>query len=413
MTFRIKYLLEQCINNTATPQQVNELLAIASQPEMQEHIKTVLTALWDDNSTAGAGLPEEQQQKILTSIITTAQHLRNDAAGNVTALNDKRKIPGIYRKIAVAASIVLVVALGAYFLFWNNKKSNKYLTAPGVLAQEVKAPDANKATIILADGRSVYLDSVPAGELVMQDGIKIIKTIDGKLRYINAAINTPAGAMAYNTLHNPRGSKVVDVLLADGSRVWLNAGSSITYPVSFSGDSRKVDITGEAYFEVAPEHHTNPGKKRSFIVQKNDLQIEVLGTKFNVNSYDNEPDIKVTLLEGLVKVSNSTNSKQIQPGQQASIHHSSFIIHHSVDTEQAIAWKNGIQSFNNADIQTIMRQVERWYNVEVSYRGTVPKRVFTGDIPATVSLSELLKLFEVNKINFEIDAEKKQLVVIP
>lgn len=327
-----------------------------------------------------------------------------------------------------AAAIFVLVSIGCYFIFFNNKEAVPEIVRVPPTKKDVKAPETNRAMITLADGTTVYLDSVYNGQLAMQGHVQLVKLANGQIAYhLSAAqAGTASGEilkeLQYNTLTNPRGSKIIDMQLSDGSHVWLNAGSSVTYPVAFVGDERNVQVTGEAYFEIVPDSDTSTGKKRSFIVQKNDLQIQVLGTKFNVNSYDNEPDIKVTLLEGLVKVSNSTNSMQIQPGQQAAIHHSrptgssgraSFIIHHSVDTEQVIAWKNGIQSFDNADIQTIMRQVERWYNVDVSYRGTVPKRVFTGDIPATISLSELLKLLEVNKINFEIDAEKKQLVVIP
>jgi ferric-dicitrate binding protein FerR (iron transport regulator) len=200
----------------------------------------------------------------------------------------------------------------------------------------------------------------------------------------------------YHTLNVPKGSKPMEVQLADGSQVWLNAASSITFPTRFSGDDRRVSITGEAYFEVSKD----AGKK--FLVSTNATTTEVLGTHFNINAYGNEPSVKITLLEGSVRV----NGSIIQPGQQALSAKGSVTVVDDINIEQVMAWKNGMFEFNETDIQTIMRQIERWYDVEVVFDGTITQH-FNGTIPRQVNASKVLGMLEkTGGVRFSIEGKK-------
>lgn len=317
-----------------------------------------------------------------------------------------------YRKrlfrIAAAASILLIIALGVVFVIGNRDKDNVTANrdAGSGKQTDVKAPETNRAMITLANGQKVYLDSADNGTLATQGNINVIKTADGKIVYDAVTLSRVEGptAVAFNTLTNPRGSKVIDMTLADGSRVWLNAGSSVTYPVAFVGKERKVNITGEAYFEVA--HNA----RKPFYVSKGDVSVQVLGTHFNVNAYDDEAEIKVTLLEGSVKVSKGTGSTLIKPGEQASISHpsqkSTKIPVQTVDVEQVMAWKNGLFYFDKADIKTIMKEVSRWYDVEVIY-STEVKELFRLKTSRNTSVSNIFKILEeIGGVHLEVDGKK-------
>jgi ferric-dicitrate binding protein FerR (iron transport regulator) len=196
--------------------------------------------------------------------------------------------------------------------------------------------------------------------------------------------------------------------LPDGTQLWLNAASSIRFPSAFTGGTRQVDITGEAYLEVAKD------ASKPFIVNVNDASIQVLGTHFNVMAYNNEEALKTTLLEGSVRFSKGKEHVLLKPGQQGSLQQNGSIqLSSDVDVQSVTAWKDGMQSFNSADIQTIMRQVERWYDVDITYSGTMPAITFSGEIPRTANLSEVLKLFKASNIHFEIDKTMKKMTVSP
>ncbi len=296
-----------------------------------------------------------------------------------------------WKRWAVAASIILVLGLGSYFAFFhkNRKQEERVKVIP---ADDVEAPKITKAMITLADGRNVSIDSLTA---LTQGNVAITKTADGKIIYSGAS-----SEMLYNTLSNPRGSKVIDMTLADGSRVWLNAGSSVRYPVAFVGKERKVSITGEAYFEVTHDA-TKP-----FYVSKDDMSIQVLGTHFNVNAYDDEKDIKVTLLEGSVKVSNNAANSLLKPGQQASVTNDVKVIN-NVDLEQVMAWKNGRFQFEGSGIEEVMRQITRWYDVEVVYEVKPQEVHFRGGISRNVEASKVFKMLETtDAVHFRIEGKK-------
>lgn len=252
-------------------------------------------------------------------------------------------------------------------------------------------------------GKTIVLDTARNGTIIQSSGADVIKANES-VTFTGTAQNN---AIEIYTLTTPR-ARQQQLTLPDGTLVWLNAQSSVKFPSAFTGSTREVEITGEAYFEVAKD------AAKPFIVHINESAIEVLGTHFNVMAYTNESALETTLLEGSVKFRKGINKMLLKPGQQSQLFPDSHIkMINDVNVELVTAWKNGMQSFNSADIKTIMRQVERWYDVDVDYKGNVSTRKFSGDIPRSANLSELLKLFVVNKIHFQIDAQNKKITVMP
>lgn len=313
-----------------------------------------------------------------------------------------RRLPSRWWSYAAAAAIILF-SLTGYFL-WNNHK-RQLPVAEQISPKNDVMPGGNHAVLTLANGTHIILDSVGKGNLGIQGGAQVTKINAGSLTY-KTTTNDPT-TVYYNSIATPAGGEY-QVTLADGTQVWLNALSSLKFPTSFHGATRTVEVTGEAYFEVAKN------MAKPFIVKVNEAAIEVYGTHFNVMAYNNETALETTLLEGSIKFSKGSNNILLKPGQQSKLLRDSHIeLVNDVNIEQVVAWKNGMQSFNSADIQTIMRQVERWYNIQVEFKGNITTRKFTGDIPREAKLSELLDLFKVNKIHFEIDAAHKKMTVMP
>jgi transmembrane sensor len=334
---------------------------------------------------------------------------------------------GRYYRYAAAAVATGAIVTGTVLLLNRKHDTNKVAQLPVEqrYRQDVQ-PGGDKAVLTLADGGTIVLDDAQNGTIT-REGSTVINKLDGIVMYQSPGANTQeATAIGYNTLKTPRGGKY-QLVLPDGSKVWLNAGSSITYPTAFAGNERKVEITGEAYFEVAPLTPKGGQRKLPFIVNvlpstggAGGGRVEVLGTHFNINAYDDETDVKVTLLEGSVKVANRESAKDnefatvLRPGEQAVIaghsplttDNSPLTIDHSPDLEQVIAWKNELFQFQDASIESIMRQVARWYDVEVEYKGKIEKQ-FVGKIPRRVPVSTLLKILEsTGWVHFAIDGKK-------
>jgi len=318
---------------------------------------------------------------------------------------------------AAAASLILLSSIGLYFSTMSNHHQQ---TIQEQTAQDF-SPGVNKAILTLSDGSKVALDGKGSlKKLTGNEKTIISKNSDGQLVYNTAALQgsgTDHEASKNNMISTPRGGQY-QVILPDGTRVWLNAASSLRFPLAFKGTERKVQVTGEAYFEVAKisitqvQHGKNAKHRVPFIVETEKQRIEVLGTHFNVNSYADEYSTNTTLLEGSVRVSvlhAIAGLKQelytLKPGQQSKMTAQGIAVT-DADTEEAIAWKNGSISFVNADIKTIMRQVSRWYNVDIKYQGNIPERIFTGSIPRNSKLSELLKILEFSNIKFSISGHE-------
>ena len=291
-------------------------------------------------------------------------------------------------RVAASVAILLLVSIGA-FLLYNNK--NKHTQVAKVeKANPVNsdvAPGGNKAILTLADGSTIILDNAANGSLTEQGNTEVIKLDDGQLAYNTEGV---AGEVVYNTISTPRGGQY-QLTLADGSKVWLNAASSLRFPASFVGKERRVELTGEGYFEVA-KNAAMPFK----VELENGVGVEVLGTHFNVMSYSDDEEIKTTLVEGKVRVLNGENNVMLRPNQQAKFTKSnkSLLIDKDADVNKAIAWKNGLFDFDNDNIVDILRQLSRWYDVQIQYVGNMRLQYYSGSIRRQVNISQVLFMLE-------------------
>lgn len=305
------------------------------------------------------------------------------------------------------AAVFVLVMGGVLFLYLNkpgswNSQSQKQETAASSLIK----PGGNKAILTLADGSVIVLSEAENGVLTQQGETAISKTNDGQLIYdtsLNTSGNKAALVSAKNTISTPRGGEF-KVILPDGSKVWLNAASSLTFPVNFTGAERRVELKGEAYFEIAEN------KEQPFILSADDVQIKVLGTHFNVMAYRDEPAIEATLLEGAVQVSKGNEIKKLLPGQQAQVSNRQFTVQDHVNTDEVTAWKNGLFQFYHEDIKSVMRQISRWYDVEVSYEGQLPVKQLTGKVSRQIDIKELLNMLAYSGINFETKGNKIKVI---
>lgn len=325
----------------------------------------------------------------------------------------------------IAAAIILVLG-GVYFF-----KTNRWSIANGpssLVNQTDIPPGRNSATLTLANGKKIILSDTRSGELAKEPGVVISRTADGQLIYNvishtdtkSGAIGNAPAAGAYNTLSTTNG-ETFQVRLPDGSLVVLNAASSLTYPTNLNDAAeRRVKLYGEAYFEVAKVMSgakgtggSHRGIRKPFIVSTDKQQVEVLGTHFNINSYTDELNTKTTLLEGMVKVAAlgaGAHSSVLKPGQQAIAKADGFLIR-EVNITQAVAWKNGTFDFDNEDIQSVMRKISRWYNVEVEFEGGISKERFNGALSRKKNISQMLKMLEsTGVVHFKI--EGRRIIVI-
>lgn len=316
---------------------------------------------------------------------------------------DNNKRIGLKTFYKVAASVILMLSVGFFFYHHSQRKENH--KGNGLLAKEI-APGKDRAVLILDDGSKIFLDAVGSGQLAKESGITISKAHSGELIYSvagSAGAAGPTGRPTYNSIKTPRGGQY-QIVLPDSTKVWLNAASSLRFPVRFAGNERRVELSGEAYFEVS--HN----KTRPFRVFSAGQEVKVLGTKFNVKAYNDEPGITTTLLEGSVSVSNlmSKEFKMLSPGQQASIMHNSGSIQLSkVNAEQAMSWKSGYFTFDNESVASIMRTISRWYDVDIEYRNTQKIERLGGAFSRRSNLSEILNNLElVGNMNFKIEGRK-------
>lgn len=315
-----------------------------------------------------------------------------------------------YSKVAAAAVLLMTIGAGSYFFLFK-----KPVTEPAH-AETAKAkprdlpPGRDAAVLTLGDGRTIVLDSA-SGTISQQGGATVIN-LNGQISYANTTKDKPA-AVVYNTISTARGNQY-QLILADGSKVWLNSASSLRFPTSFTGDIREVELDGEGYFEVAKNAN------KPFHVKTKTQDIEVLGTHFNVNAYNDEETTRTTLLEGKVKIASKSvppqsgsnpQSAMLQPGEQAVLKgNSPFTIDHSPDIDQVMAWKNGWFEFDNTDIKAIMRQISRWYDVDIRYETKTDNATYGGRISRNINLSNILKMLELYGVHCKL--EGKTLTVI-
>ena len=382
---RLAYLIRQVENQSATTDELRELSDLVLE-----------------DSTGELSAQIEQLLQVPASPAGDAAHW--DKLADHILQADRPKVVRLWkwRRVAAAAAVLALVGISGYF-FLQQRSSPKI----PVIAQSIPAdmpPGGNKAMLTLADGTEISLDSAANGQLAQQAGTQVIKSAGGQLLYRSAKENTST-ALLFNKISTPRGGQY-QLTLPDSTRVWLNAASTLRYPAAFAGRTRKVQLTGEAYFEVAKN------AAMPFTVEVEDLEVQVLGTHFNVMAYNDEAQIKTTLLEGTVKVNKNGSSKRLNPGQGAHLNRSTGALDvKEVDTEEAIAWKNGFIQLEGNDLPAVMRQIARWYNVDVIYKGTVPAH-FKGIIPRNVPVSQVLKMMELTgEVHFQMN--EHQIIVSP
>ncbi|WP_143305982.1 FecR family protein [Chitinophaga vietnamensis] len=302
------------------------------------------------------------------------------------------------RSTWAAAAILLAMVAGAWFLWHSAGIQQEFKTV-------AQAKPGNKAVLVLDDGTQLQLDSTGQGVLSQQGNATVVQAA-GSLAYQPGKPENTNAPLRYNTLRTPRGGQF-KVVLPDGSGVWLNAASSITYPTAFTGKERKVSITGEAYFEVAAS------AQQPFIVQAMNMDVLVLGTHFNVNAYEDESSINTTLLEGAVGIRVGDQAQHILPGQQMRVTGTHMELVKHADIAAITAWKNGYFSFKDADVPAIMRQLARWYDVKVHYEGKIPDGDFSGEIGRSLTLEQVAALLEATRIHIRITNGGRDITVVP
>lgn len=304
------------------------------------------------------------------------------------------------RKWYWAAAVFTLLMAGSALLYYNRQAQKRESLAQSTPAvRNVIVPGSNKATLVLANGNAITLDDEENGVLGQQGNTKIIKLNNGQLAFQHGQGKRAGDMASLNTLSTPRGGQY-QVTLPDGTVVWINAASKLVFPAAFTGKERVVKLEGEAYFEVAANEH------QPFIVKADDMEISVLGTHFNVKAYEEESAMKTTLLEGKVKVTASHREVLLRPGQQAKMNNSGGMDVVAVNVNDVIAWKNGTFSFDDVTIEEVLRQIARWYDVEIVYPDGIPKGLFRGEIDKMSDITTVLKILEVSGVKFTVEGHR-------
>lgn len=369
-------LIDKCLDGNASPAEQRLLEEYYSRLQKQE-----------------AAAMEPDQEMLLKEKIYKAI----EASINKPTV---RRLAG-WKKLAVAACLFLAIGLGFYLINFKIRDQHKEkLLSQSASGTEDLPPGRDAAILTLADGKIVNLEKEP-GNIVNSNGMQIINT-NGLLQYQG---KTSDHRLVYNTLSTARGNQY-QLQLEDGTKVWLNSASSLRFPVAFKGAERKVELSGEAYFEVAH----NPAKPFKVVMDKQ--VIEVLGTHFNVNGYKDEAVVRTTLLEGSLRTSIANGeSSLIKPGEQSVLRDAHLTINRSPDVEKVMAWKNGWFEFDQMDLESIMRQVSRWYDVDIEYEGNLPNEKYGGRIRKSLPLSAVIDMMKLNGVKCSLNG--KILRVLP
>lgn len=352
----------------------------------------------DDEAALPVSSEDEKDisERLQRRIFNTIAHYRN---------HTRRLFFRGWQLPVIAASVILIlVSIAAYYYIFPGKLPKASLAQKDPVPAEAGiVPGGNRALLTLADGSTIVLDSASNGMLSRQGNVKVLKLDNGLLSYTGQGMKkSENNETVFNTISTPRGGQY-QVTLSDGTKVWLNAASSVSFPVAFTAAERNVSVTGEAYFEVARDRHS------PFKVRINNSEIEVLGTHFNVNAYEDEATVKTTLLEGKIKqtTKNGAFQKILLPGQQSDIYkNGEMSVSTDVDTGEAVAWMQGNFQFRSADLHAILRQVSRWYDVDIEYKGNVDLH-FTGQLPRSENASTLFEnLALTGEVHFRIEGRK-------
>lgn len=394
MDSRLSYLFKKYTGSSCTTEERNEFIRMVKQeentPELNSLIGNAVNVAADEYE-----INQKKADELFAAILNEAAD--DKSGGKVIHIPPSGKSKAVWW----AAAAIITLILGASIYYILNKKGTPQVVQNNQVHKQLKndvTPGYRGAVLTLSNGQKIILDSAGSGLLTAQGNTNIVKK-NGGIIYDEQS-NSPSEVL-YNTMTTPRGRQY-SLVLADGTKVWLNAASSITFPTAFTGNERRVKITGEAYFEVTKN------AAMPFKVEIGKMEVKVLGTHFNVKAYSDESSIKTTLLEGSVRVTNENLNALLTPGQEAVLDDKKgdFKVAEA-NVEEAVAWKEGLFEFNNAGIKSIMRQLSRWYDIEVVYQGDVTGKSFSGVISQNTNLSEVLKMLQLTKsIHFKVEGEK-------
>jgi len=398
---RIQYLWQQFIAKKASDAEVDELLKhIASDEGREQHL-----AYLEELAEKTEEMPGYDRQS-WQYLVDAALHSSKKRA-RILEMEDTAAKPAhhinfqYYRWLGYVAVFLLFFGAVKYIWISNKDKKVKEVAVRTIPGQSDVSPGMSGAVLTLADGTTVVLDSMGNGVIANQNGTKVVMK-DGMVLYDAK----DAAQVSYNTISTPNGRQF-QLVLPDGSKVWLNAASSIRYPTAFTGKERKVEVTGETYFEVA--RYSGMVFKVSI---NRETEIEVLGTSFNINAYSEESSINTTLLEGSLKINTKNQTKMLTPRQQLQVYKTGELnLTKNSDLQQVIAWKNGVFNFQDMKLEEVMRQISRWYNVEIVYGKNIPAIEFFGEMGRDLQLSQVLKGLEGMGLTFEIKNGNRLLVM--
>ncbi len=395
----IQQLLQAYMENHADPKVVDELRRLSEQHGMEEELRQALARLMEQQEKESESLDEQHYQQLFREIISIDKPIREITGARVVNLPRRRWW--------WAAASVLIIGFGAalWILAGKGKPADvqladhKYDVAPG----------RSGAILVLSDGSKVVLDTVKNGVIALQSGTEVVLA-NGQLTYLEPKQKNTA--VAYNTMTTPKGRQF-QVSLPDGSKVWLNAASSLRYPTAFTGTERRVEITGEAYFEVA-ENKQIPFK----VIVNNAMEVKVLGTHFNINAYEDENAVKTSLLSGRIQASIITSDPKkeqsilLKPGEQVQLKTNGPLnLVNGADMAKVMAWKNGLFNFEGMHLREAMRQLSRWYDIEVAYEEGIPDIIFGGKMPMDINLSQLLLVLQDAGVYCRQEADNRLVII--
>jgi transmembrane sensor len=386
---RLRYLFEGYVRGILTIEEKKELMASLSTADDDRDVDEILRQLWLDSGEPDAAVDNEGERRIQNVMKLVNQ------AGQIKTFKYSTK----YNWLKVAALLIVTLSAGLWFTVWHQKANQAKVLAK---SKPVEIhPGGNKAYLTMANGSRIVLNDVQNGKLAVQSGIQVSKEKNGLLVYDIKKTPDSSAITQFNTITTPRGGQY-QVLLADGTKAWLNAASSIKFPVAFNGHERRVEITGEVYFEVAKN------KEWPFIVKANNVNVQVLGTHFNISAYPDDEAITTTLMEGSVRMSKGAASALLVPGQQGiSINNKQNITLQSADIEATEAWRKGLFIFHDETIDNVMKMMARWYDVEIEYQGNVKNKEFGGSISKYKNINVLLENMKLTgAIHYKINGRR-------
>jgi len=392
---RTSYLFSKYYDRTASQKEIKELFNILKSSSDQELTKLMRDEWEHFQHMEAPFFGFDKSQEMLDKILASGRD-QNNLHEEAPAVKSRIR-PLIFISISAAAAIIILNIIGLDF--WTEKLTPPPVQIASEKVEPILSPGGNKAVLTLANGQRIILDSIKNGIVEKNESFEINKTEDGQLVYHAFDRNYKNASNGdFNIISTPRGGEY-RIILPDGSKVWLNAASSLKFPGVFKRNVREVELDGEAYFEIA---------KRSampFKVRSGNTEIEVLGTHFNLKAYSNQKVIKTTLVEGSVKINEGKSSVLLKPGQQARQAGGNITILNNVDIEEQVAWKDGLFVFKDASIEEVMSQVSSWYDLDVTFEGKIPEKYLTGKVSRSVNATEFMNLLNYAGVKFKITGE--------